>query len=78
MSKQEFYSQYVSLMAGAAVCFADQPSPPAVQTQPVITPLEQKPTEATVETKPPVAEVATAPVATPLWMLRKSVLPAIP
>ena len=55
----------VCLMSGAAVCFAAKPEPPAVQTQPAITPLEEKPTEATVETKTAVAEVNAPPDATP-------------
>jgi len=56
---------FICLMSGVVVCFAAKAEPPAVQTQPVVTPLEEKPTEATVETKPVVAEVNAPAAAIP-------------
>jgi len=56
---------FICLMSGVIVCFAATTQPPAVQTQPVVTPLEEKPTEATVETKPVIAEVNAPPNAVP-------------
>ncbi len=55
----------VCLMPGMAICFAATTQPPAAQTQPVVTPLEQKPTEAVVETKSAVPEVNLPPDTSP-------------
>jgi len=47
----------VCLMSGVVICFAAKTQPPATQTQPVVTPLEEKPTETAVEIKSTAREV---------------------
>lgn len=55
----------ICLTSGLVICFAAVTQPPAVQTQPEVTPLEEKPAEARVETKPAVSQVPLPPDTTP-------------
>jgi hemolysin activation/secretion protein len=63
----------ICLASAVVVCFAAKAEPPAAQTQPAVTPLEEKPTEATVETKAPVAQPVAPPAVTTLAVKEVSI-----
>lgn len=64
-NKALFVVCLICLMSGLVICFAAVAPPPAVQTQPEVTPLEEKPAEAQVETKPAVPQIPLPPDTTP-------------